>query len=84
MKALKEELTTNQILYTVREDLGDLIESASSLQRMVIVVFKEQKADSEYEVTIEKQLLALKDNESIRIVSFPFPCKILKTEYFTR
>jgi hypothetical protein len=47
MKALKEELTTNQIVYTVREDLGDL-ELASNLQRMVIVLFKEQSADLEY------------------------------------
>lgn len=30
MKALKEELTTNQIVYTVREDLGDLYEVASN------------------------------------------------------
>jgi hypothetical protein len=48
MKALKEELTTNQIVYTVREDLGDLIELAGNLQRMVIVLFKEQSADLEY------------------------------------
>lgn len=28
--------------------------------------------------------MALKDSESIKIVSFPFPCKTLKTEHFTR
>lgn len=48
MKALKEELTTNQIVYTVREDPGELVESADSPQRMVIIVFKEQNGNPEY------------------------------------
>jgi hypothetical protein len=43
MKALKEELTTNQIVYTVREDLGELMSPEKSGRRMVIIVFKEQK-----------------------------------------
>ncbi len=84
MKALKEELTTNQIVYTVREDLGDLFESVSNHQKMIIVLFKEQNTDSEYETNVQKQLKVLKDSENVKIVSFPFPCKILKTEYFSR
>lgn len=78
MKALKEELTTNQIVYTVREDLGDLVDSLGILKRMVIILFKEERGNAEYEISVEKQLVALKNSESIKVVSFPFPSSILR------
>lgn len=51
---------------------------------MVVVLFNEQNTDSEYETSVQRQLQVLKDRENVKIVSFPFPCKILKTESFTR